>query len=106
MYSVKKIPRYRPIWEGRRSGQRCRGGTKILNRRAEHCRYPVSMLAPHHPSNDGSVLCVPGEHRTSTGIRDLPIRDKSRIREIFVKMLETIVRLLHYKQVGALDCSL
>ena len=43
---------------------------------------------------------------TSTGIRDLPIRDKSRIREIFVKMLETIVRLLHYKQVGALDCSL
>jgi hypothetical protein len=53
--------------------------------------YPVCMLAACHPSNDGSALCVPSEHRTPIGIQDLLIRDKSRIREIFVKVLETIV---------------
>jgi hypothetical protein len=43
---------------------------------------------------------------TSTGIRDLPIRDKSRIRETFAKVLETIVRLLLLQIVGTLDCRL
>jgi len=68
--------------------------------------YPVCMLGPCHPSNDGSALWVPSEHRTPTGIQDLPIRDKSRIRETFAKVLETIVRLLCYKHVGTLDCRL
>src|SRR6516165_2261217 len=53
-------------------------------------RYPVCMLAPCHPSNDGIAFSVPSEHRTPTGIQDFPIRDKSRIREIFAKVLETI----------------
>jgi hypothetical protein len=49
------------------------------------------MLVPCHLSDDGTALRVPSEHRMPTGIQHLSVRDKSRIREIFAKALETIM---------------
>ena len=51
------------MWDGRRSGQRCRDGTKVSNRRVENCLVSCMYASAVQSANDGSALSAPSEHR-------------------------------------------